>query len=81
MKKIIVVALTAGFLLGGCAAQPTKSWNKDGGVTPDQYGRDVMYCRQYGMQSATANGLAGNLFVETWITREAGNCMRQLGYY
>lgn len=54
-------------------------WDKPGG-TQEQFQRDQMNCRQYGMQSAMANGLGGNLFVESWIQREANNCLQGLGY-
>lgn len=63
----------------GCATQPPKVWYKDGG-TEEQYRRDQMSCRQYGMQSAQANGLAGNMFVEIWISDEATKCLQNLGY-
>lgn len=73
---VMVVALA----LSGCATtQQPKVWNKSG-ATQEQFMRDQMQCRQYGMQSAQANGLAGNMFVEIWISRETENCLRNLGY-
>lgn len=77
MKIIYLIVYS---MIAGCAVQPPKIWQKDGG-TQEQFARDKLYCRQYGMQSATANGMANNMFVETWISREAGNCMQTLGYY
>jgi len=68
-------------VLAGCAvpmAQP-RYWSKPDG-TPDQFNRDALTCRQYGMQSAMANGLAGNLFVESWIQEETQRCLLRLGY-
>ena len=61
------------------AQQQPKSWYKSGS-SDDQMRRDMMACRQYGMQSAQANGLAGNLFVESWIQQQATECMSGLGY-
>lgn len=71
-------ALAVG-LMAGCAAPQPKVWYKDG-ASIEQFRRDQIACRQYGMQSAQANGLSGNLFVELWISREAEGCMRGLGY-
>lgn len=77
MKLIAVLALVA---LTGCATQgPQKLWYKDGS-TQETFGRDKMYCRQYGMQSAMSSGLAGNMFVEIHINNEAIECMRNLGW-
>jgi hypothetical protein len=70
---VIVVTTTAG-----CATQP-KVWYK-AGATQEQFQRDQMNCRQYGMQSAMANGLAGNMFVEIWIQQETAKCLQNLGY-
>ena len=78
MKKYIISAI-ATVLLSACAAQKPVIWEKEG-ATSEQFGRDQMTCRQYGMQSAQANGLAGNLFVEMWISDEAGKCLNNLGY-
>lgn len=71
----------ATIVLVGCLGIPQAStnWNK-AGTSDDQMRRDMMNCRQYGMQSAQANGVAGNLFVEAWIQQEANDCMRNLGY-
>lgn len=77
MKKQL--ASIAVLLLAGCATPQPIVWHKPGG-TEEQFRRDVMSCRQYGMQSAQANGLSGNMFVEMWISREAEGCMRSLGY-
>lgn len=74
MQAALVVVLMAG-----CAAPQPKVWYKDG-ASVEQFRRDQIACRQYGMQSAQANGLSGNLFVELWISREAEGCMRGLGY-
>jgi hypothetical protein len=76
-SKLIIAALT--FSIVGCATLPPKVWYKDG-ATEDQFRRDQLTCRQYGMQSAQANGLAGNLFVEMWINDEATKCLQNLGY-
>jgi len=65
--------------LAGCATGQPKVWNKPG-ATADQFGRDQLQCRQYGMQSAMANGLAGNLFVEIWVIQETERCLTNLGY-
>lgn len=65
-------------LLAGCANKPI-IWDKQGG-TAEQFRRDQMSCRQYGMQSAQAHGLAGNLFVESWIQDETIKCLENLGY-
>ena len=80
MRKIIAVVLTLA--LCGCAetaTQPQKVWYKDG-ATQDESRRDQMSCRQYGMQSAQAHGLAGNMFVEWWILDETKKCLTDLGY-
>jgi hypothetical protein len=74
-----VLFLCMATVLGGCAAQPQGVWVNPR-VTSEQAQRDWLTCRQYGMQSAQANGLSGNLFVESWIQREAGNCLSNLGY-
>lgn len=66
-------------MLTGCAAQQQKPWYKEGG-TEEQFRRDSMACQQYGMNSATANGVAGNMFVSIWIRDEAIKCMNNLGY-
>ena len=83
IKKLFVATFTCLMLvfLCGCAAMPPppKNWYKDGG-NDEQFRRDMMSCRQYGMQSAQANGLAGNMFVESWIQREANTCLTNLGY-
>lgn len=65
-------------MLSACALQP-KVWTKPG-ATADQFQRDKMNCRNYGMQSAMANGLAGNMFVEIWVSRETEACLQNLGY-
>ena len=78
-RKILTSILF--LLLSGCNVMPPppKTWYKEG-ATEDQFRKDMMYCRQYGMQSAQANGLAGNMFVESWIQREANSCLSGLGY-
>lgn len=78
MKKILAVAIVVAALTG-CAAQQPIVWDKPG-ATEEQFRRDSMSCRQYGMQSAMANGMSNNMFVEVWISREATNCMQNLGY-
>jgi hypothetical protein len=77
--KIVVICLSLAMY--GCAAIPPapRHWYKSGASEETQM-RDKMFCRQYGMQSATANGLTGNMFVESWIQREADSCMSGLGY-
>lgn len=72
-------ALLVACSLVGCAAQHPQVWRKDG-ATDEQFRRDQLTCRQYGMQSAAANGLNGNLFVETWIRDETAKCLSGLGY-
>lgn len=79
MKKTILVIAIALSLVG-CSTQPPKRWHKNG-VTEEQFRRDQITCRQYGMQSAQTHGLAGNLFVETWINDETTKCLKNLGYY
>lgn len=78
MKNYLIAAAVA-VLVSACAAQKPVIWDKEGG-TVEQFRRDQMSCRQYGMQSAQANGLAGNMFVEMWISDEAAKCMSNLGY-
>ena len=73
-----VAIISIAIALTGCAVQQ-KVWVKDG-TTQEQFQRDQMSCRQYGMQSAMANGLAGNMFVEVWIQDETSTCLRNLGY-
>lgn len=70
---VIAIALT------GCATQSDMIWVKDG-ATEEQFRRDKITCQQYGMQSAQANGLSGNMFVAVWINDEAKKCMENLGY-
>lgn len=81
MKKITALSLfilTIG--LGGCATpNGNTTWYKEG-ATDEQFRRDTMSCRQYGMQSAQTNGMSGNMFVEIWIQNEANDCLRKLGY-
>ena len=76
-SKLLIVALALSVV--GCATRPPKVWHKDG-ATEEQFRRDQMSCRQYGMQSAQANGLAGNMFVEVLISDEATKCLQNLGY-
>ena len=76
-SKLLIVALALSVV--GCATRTPKVWHKDG-ATEEQFRRDQMSCRQYGMQSAQANGLAGNMFVEVWISDEATKCLQNLGY-
>lgn len=82
-RSVLVFFLFAFWaLLSGCAAMPPApvTWYKDGG-TEEQFRRDMIYCRQYGMQSAQSNGLAGNFFVGSWIQRETNSCLTGLGYH
>jgi hypothetical protein len=76
MKMLVVIMIALTLL--GCAG-PQKFWYRED-ATIDQTNRDRMACRQYGMQSAMANGLAGNMFVEMWIQGETRTCMQNLGY-
>lgn len=76
MRKSVLLAALA---VAGCAVQSPQVWRKEG-ATEEQFRRDQLTCRQYGMQSAAANGLNGNLFVETWIQDEAAKCLSGLGY-
>lgn len=78
MKTIILIVAIV-FVIVGCAAQPPRVWHKSG-ATEEQFRRDQMSCRQYGMQSAQTNGLAGNMFVEVWIRDETTKCLVNLGY-
>ncbi|PKN17180.1 MAG: hypothetical protein CVU68_10560 [Deltaproteobacteria bacterium HGW-Deltaproteobacteria-3] len=78
MKKVILIVVAA-ILFTSCAAQQPRVWHKDG-ATEEQFRRDQMSCRQYGMQSAQANGLAGNMFVEIHISSETTKCLENLGY-
>lgn len=73
------IGLVVAVLVAGCATPPPKVWQKEGS-TAEQFRRDQMSCRQYGMQSATANGLAGNMFVGMWINDETVKCLSGLGY-
>ena len=83
MNKISILLSTSllTLLLGGCLGIPQSpnNWNKVG-VSDDQMRRDMISCRQYGMQSAQSHGVAGNMFVEAWIIQEANQCMADLGY-
>ncbi|MDY7566285.1 hypothetical protein QN400_09640 [Pseudomonas sp. RTC3] len=78
MKKLLV-RLVAILSLTGCATPPPKVWYKEG-ATEEQFRRDRMGCQQYGMQSAAANGLNGNIFVEKFISDAANECLIELGY-
>lgn len=75
-SKILLAAST--LILSACATQQT-NFSKPG-VSEEQFMRDRMTCRQMGMQSAQANGLAGNMFVEMWIRDETIKCLKELGY-
>ena len=79
MKRIASIISIALFLilLNGCLplAQAPKNWYKSG-VSNDQMRRDMMTCRQYGMQSAQSHGVAGNLFVESWIQNAENAAMK-----
>ncbi len=77
--KVVVVLVLSLMLLVGCAAGGPVTWVKDG-ATEEQFRRDQMACQQYGMQSAQANGLATNMFVQMWINDEATKCLNNLGY-
>lgn len=77
MRTLATICVAAA--LASCAARQPVTWYKPGG-TDEQFRRDQMSCAQYGMQSAQAHGLAGNLFVDKWIADEATQCMHQLGY-
>jgi hypothetical protein len=79
MKRVITTACALALVLSGCATPRPIIWTKPG-ATDEQFRRDQMNCRQYGMQSATASGMAGNMFVELWITGEAFKCLEGLGY-
>ena len=77
--KKILYAILIFLVIVGCVGMQPKTWYK-AGATEETTRRDKMTCRQYGMQSAQAHGLAGNLFVESWIQEETEKCMRELGY-
>lgn len=76
MRRLIWL-ICAALLAAACASQ--KPWSRPG-KSREEAQRDVLQCRQYGMQSAQAQGLAGNMFVELWINDEAAKCLRSLGY-
>jgi hypothetical protein len=76
-NTILIVAIVLSIV--GCATQPPKVWYKSG-ATEEQFRRDQMSCQQYGMQSAQTHGLAGNMFVEMWISDETTKCLQNLGY-
>jgi hypothetical protein len=75
MSKLI---LLLPLILASCATNRSV-WVKPG-ATQEDFRRDQMACRQYGMQSAMANGLAGNMFVEAWILKERDGCLSNLGW-
>lgn len=77
-RQLLLIALAVSVV--GCAARPPKVWLK-AGATDEQFRRDRLTCRQYGMQSAQANGLSGNMFVEVWISDRAAECLQGLGYH
>lgn len=77
--KLTFVAIAASIAMASCAAPAPKNWYKSGG-TQEQYGRDQITCRQYGMQSAQASGLSHNMFAEAVIIDEMNKCLRTLGY-
>lgn len=77
--KIIFTIITTTLMLSGCATQPPKVWSKPG-ASQEDFRRDSLTCRQYGMQSAMANGLGGNMFVEMWIRDKANECLAELGW-
>lgn len=75
-RTLFIVTLIA--TLSACAANHV-AFYKDG---VDQYSaqKDLMACRQLGLQDAMANGLANNMFVEIHIRQVQQNCMTDLGY-
>ena len=77
-RQLLLIALAVAVV--GCAARQPKVWVK-AGATDEQFRRDQLTCRQYGMQSAQANGLAGNLFVELWISDRTTECLQSLAYH
>ena len=79
MMKNVLVGAVVSLLIAGCAMQPQKTWYKEG-ITEEQFSRDQISCRQYGMASGMANGLAGNMFVATWVRDETEKCLRNFGY-
>lgn len=50
------------------------------GLTQDTFARDMLTCRQAGMQEAALGGLQGNPFVEITIRNAQLRCMQSLGY-
>ncbi|WP_157235690.1 hypothetical protein [Chitiniphilus shinanonensis] len=76
-----LLLMTLLLTLTGCVAPPSsqKQWVMEG-VSADNMRRDLLTCKQYGMQSAEANGLSGNMFVSVWIKDETAKCMKELGY-
>lgn len=74
-----IALILVSFFVTGCAIQPQKPLYKDG-ATQEDFRRDSLTCRQYGMQSAMTNGLAGNMFVEIWIKDETKKCLNNLGW-
>ena len=78
--KTSILGLLVVTMMAGCAAPQPTIWNKAGG-TEEQFRRDRLTCRQYGMQAAQMRGLSGNLFVEVAIMDEMRQCLRGLGYH
>lgn len=75
------LAIIVAICISGCAVHEyRKTWVRRDMPNQETINRDNIMCRQYGMQSATANGMAGSMFIEPWIRRESENCMRGLGY-
>jgi hypothetical protein len=72
----LATAIALSLILASCAKS---IWVKPG-ATQEDFRRDSLACRQYGMQSAMANGLSGNMFVEGWIAKERDGCLRDLGW-
>jgi len=77
-RQLLILALALSVV--GCVATAPKVWLK-AGATDEQFRRDRLTCRQYGMQSAQANGLSGNMFVEVWISDRTTECLQGLGYH
>ncbi|TFF59290.1 MULTISPECIES: hypothetical protein [Comamonas] len=78
MKLLKALLAVVAIALTGCATNQIMF--EKPGATQEQFQRDRMTCRQMGMQSAMANGLAGNMFVEVWINDETTKCLKSIGY-
>jgi hypothetical protein len=81
MSKCFLVFITTVIVVG-CAINPVAQRQLvKAGATQEDFRRDMLTCRQYGMQSAQTNGLSGNMFVDIHIEARANECMSDLGWH